>query len=145
MKLPVRLALAGPGTATHTVLVETQPNSLPMTRLFDECDIEFLRALPGHTGKAEAEFRRRRCRIFRAYLLGLRAGFLRELNEPDMPAGAGVLRYRLEFALAMLPAYGRLFRYRWGLGNVDLTDVVQRFDAILAGLRALDSASLLGC
>ena len=143
MKLPVRLALAGPGTASHTVPVKTQPNSLPMTRLFDECDIEFLRSLPGHTGEAEAEFRRRRCRIFRAYLLSLRAGFRRELNELEMPAGIGVLRCRLEFALAMLPAYGRLFRYRWGLGNVDLTDVVQRFDAILTGLRALDSTSLL--
>jgi hypothetical protein len=116
-----------------------------MTRLFDGRDIEFLRALPGYTSKAETEFRRRRCRIFRAYLLSARAGFLHALNDLEMPAGALGLRYRMEFALAMLRAYGRLFRYRWGWGGVDLTDVVQRFDTILAGVRALDSASLLSC
>jgi hypothetical protein len=145
MTLAVRLALAGPAPPPHTVPVKTEPSSLPMTRLFDGRDIEFLRALPGYTGKAETEFRRRRCRIFRAYLLSTRAGFFQALDDLEMPSAAGILRYRMEFALAMLPACGSLIRYRWGLGRVDLTDVVQRFDTILAGVRALDSASPLSC
>ena len=54
----------------------TEAHPVPMIRLFDERDIEFLRAMPGYTGRMETEFRRRRCRIFRGYLRSLRVEFL---------------------------------------------------------------------
>ena len=76
MTLPVRLALEVAGAATDTKLVTTEPQSLPMMRLFDGRDIEFLRTMPGCTEDAVTEFRRRRCRIFRGYLRGLRGEFL---------------------------------------------------------------------
>ena len=144
MSAPVRLALEGRGAATHTGLVTTDPNFQPMMRLFDGRDIEFLRTMPGQTEAGVSEFRRRRCRIFRGYLLSVRAEFLEALTDletrGDGPEDRRELafapfHYRLQFAAAMIPAYVHLFRYRWGLGNADLTGVVQRFDTILEGLR----------
>ena len=119
--------------------------SVPVIRLFDQRDIEFLRALPGYTARMETEFRRRRCRIFRAYLRSLRAQFLAaqiemetlRIESPDVYRQLApiLLRCRMRFAGAMIPAYLCLYLYRWKLGRVGLAPVVQRFEGILGGIR----------
>ena len=114
------------------------PHSVPMIRLFDERDIEFLRAVPGYTARMEAEFRRRRCRIFRGYLRSLRAEFLVAQTELETlriespedyeQLALLVMRCRMRFAWAMIPAYLCLFQYRWQLGSVGLERVVRRLE-----------------
>src|SRR3954469_23876091 len=116
-----------------------------MIRLFDKRDIEFLRGVPGYTRPMEDQFRRRRCRIFRGYLRTLRAEFLAAQTEletlriesPEVYQQVAflVMRCRLRFAYAMVPAYFCLIQYRWELGAADLAAVVQRFESIRDQLR----------
>jgi hypothetical protein len=118
----------------------TEAHPLPMIRLFDERDIEFLRAMPGYTKRMETEFRRRRCRIFRGYLRSLRAEFLvaeTELEtlriaspEDHRHTATMAMRCRARFSGAMIAAYLCLFRYRWHLGGAGLGPVVRRFEVI---------------
>ena len=116
------------------------PHSVPMIRLFDERDIEFLRTVPGYTTSLEAEFRRRRCRIFRGYLRSLRAELLiaqteletLQIESPEDHERLTVvaLRSRMRFAWAMIAAYLSLFQYRWQLGSAGLERVVHRLESI---------------
>jgi len=116
-----------------------------MIRLFDERDIEFLRAIPGYTPHMETQFRRRRCRIFRAYLRSLRAEFLAaqteletlgiESPEDRQELSMIGLRCRMRLSWAMIPAYLCLFQYRWELGRSGLGPVVRRFEAIRGEIR----------
>jgi hypothetical protein len=124
--------------------VSYEPHTLPMTRLFDRRDIEFLRSVPGYTRRGETVFRQRRCWIFREYLASVRAEFTGVIEEiedraEDSPGqqelASWQLRCRMQLEAAMIRAYIGLLRYRWSMGSVHLTDVVQRFDAILADLR----------
>ena len=123
--------------------------SIPVTRLFDQRDILFLRSAPGYHRRMETGFRRRRCRIFRAYLRGLRAEFLAarvelETLRVESPKdyrqlAPMVLRCRLRFAWALIPAYLCLFRYRWELGGSHLEPVVQRLEGVCGEMRRLIS------
>jgi hypothetical protein len=115
-----------------------------MMRLFDSRDIEFLRSVPGYTRRGEAVFRRRRCWIFREYLASIRAEFTGVIEEIEdlVEDSAGrqepaswQLGCRMHLEAAMIAAHISLLRYRWNIGSVHLTDVVQRFDAILTDLR----------
>jgi hypothetical protein len=118
-----------------------------MIRLFDQRDIEFLRAVPGYTRRMETEFRRRRCRIFRGYLRTLRAEFLAAQTEletlriesPEVHQHVAllVMRCRMRFVGAMVPAYLCLFQYWWELGPAELAPVVERFESIRGELRRL--------
>ena len=111
-----------------------------MIRLFDQRDIEFLRSMPGYTARMETGFRRRRCRIFSGYLRSLRAEFLSARIEMDtlriespqdfQQLALIMLRCRMRFVWAMIPAWLCLFRYRWELGPANLAPVVHRFEAI---------------
>jgi hypothetical protein len=121
------------------------PHPDPMIRLFDNRDIEFLRAVPGYTRRMEIEFRRRRCRIFRGYLRTLRAEFLAAQTEletlriesPELHQQVAllVMRCRMRFAWAMVPAYLCLLQYRWELGSAGLGPVVERFEGIRSEIR----------
>jgi hypothetical protein len=114
-----------------------------MARLFDRRDIEFLRNAPGYTRLAEAEFRRRRRGIFRGYLDSMRAEFSSALEEledlaeeaPGQEWPGWTWRCRLQFEATMITAHIRQLRYRWNLGPVQLSDVVQRFDTVLTEIR----------
>jgi hypothetical protein len=118
-----------------------------MIRLFDERDIEFLRAVPGYTKRMETGFRRRRCRIFHGYLRTLRAELLAAQTEletlrieaPEVHPEVAllVMRCRVRFAGALIPAYLCLFKYRWELGSAELGPVVERFERIRGELRRL--------
>src|SRR5260370_27241474 len=111
MTLPVRMALAMPGMGTDTWHVSYEPHSLPMMRLFDSRDIEFLRSVPGYSRRGETVFRRRRCWIFREYLASVRAEFtgviedIEDLAE-DLPGqqelASWQLRCRLQLEAAMI-------------------------------------------
>jgi hypothetical protein len=132
-----RRSLSGTGGLS---MPTTEAHSVPMIRLFDERDIEFLRAMPGYTRQMETEFRRRRCRIFRGYLRSLRAEFLVaeteletlriEFPEDHRQLALTTMSCRLRFAFATIAAYVRLFQYRWDLGGAGLGPVVQRFEDI---------------
>jgi hypothetical protein len=125
---------------TGTATSNSDAHSVPIVRLFDERDIEFLRAMPGYTAHMGTEFRRRRCRIFRGYLRSLKAEFLAAQTELETlriesPAdyrqiALVLLDCRMRFACAMVPAYLRLFQYRWQLGHSSLSRVVQRFEQL---------------
>jgi hypothetical protein len=114
--------------------------SIPVIRLFDQRDILFLRSAPEYNRRMETGFRCRRCRIFRAYLRGVRAEFQSARSELETVRAESpkdyrqlapmVLRCRVRFAWAMIPAYLSLFRYRWGLGGSRLGPVVQRLDEV---------------
>ena len=120
-------------------------HSIPVIRLFDQRDIQFLRSAPGYDRHMETGFRRRRCRIFRAYLRGLRTEFqaarieleaLRVRSPKDYWRLAPmVLRCSMRLAWAMIPAYLCLLRYRWALGGSGLEPVVQRFDGVCSEMR----------
>ena len=135
-------SISGPDRPTEPA---EEAHSLPIIRLFDERDIDFLRAVPGFTPRMETAFRRRRCRIFRGYLRSLRAEFLEaqteletwriESPEDRQPLAQMVLRCRMRFAWAMIPAHLRLFQYRWKLGGSGLGPVVRRFEAIRGEIR----------
>jgi hypothetical protein len=119
--------------------------SIPVIRLFDQRDILFLRSAPGYHPRMETEFRRRRCRVFRAYLRGLRAEFLAarielETLRVESPKeyrqlAPMVLRCRIRFAWALIPAYLCLVRYRWELGGSRLEPVVQRLEVVGGEMR----------
>jgi hypothetical protein len=121
------------------------PLSLPMIRLFDQRDIQFLRAVPGYTARTETEFRRRRCSIFRAYLRSLKAEFLSaqiemetlriESPEDYRQLALIMLRCRMQLAWAMIPAYLCIFQYWSTLGGAGLGPVVQRLEAIRRQIR----------
>lgn len=131
--------IAGPG------MPPTEAHSVPMMRLFDERDIEFLRAVPGYTRRMETEFRRRRCRIFRGYLRSLRVEFLVaqteletmgiEFPEDRQQLALMVMSCRTRFNCAMIAAYLSLFQYRWDLGGAGLGPVVRRFEEIRGEIR----------
>ena len=120
-------------------------SSIPVIRLFDQRDILFLRSAAGYNRRMETEFRRRRCRVFRAYLRGLRAGLLADRFELETlrvrsskdyrQLAPRLLRCRIRFAWALIPAYLCFFRYRWGLGVTRLEPVVQRLEAVCGGMR----------
>jgi hypothetical protein len=133
-----------PSPATAAVPAADAP-SIPVIRLFDDRDILFLRSAPGYNRRMETGFRRRRCRIFSAYLRGLRAEFqaarieleaLRVESPKDYRRLAPmVLRCRMRFAWAMIPAYLCLLRYRWELGGPRLEPVVQRLEVVCGEMR----------
>jgi len=142
--------------ADRAAVRAVDPHPVPMMRLFDERDIEFLRTLPGHTARMEAEFRRRRCRIFRGYLRSMRADLLiaqTELETLRIESPADyeqiallVMRCRMRFAWAMIPAYFSLFRYRWQLGSAGLEPVVRGLEDIRGEIRnGIPRISFRGC
>jgi hypothetical protein len=77
--IPVEKTRSFPSARTAMPSADTL--SVPMSRLFDQRDVEFLRAMPGYSARMETQFRRRRCRIFRAYLRSLQAEFLTAQTE----------------------------------------------------------------
>ena len=135
---------SSPSPATAAMPAADAP-SIPVIRLFDQRDILFLRSAPGYHPRMETRFRRRRCRVLRAYLLGLRAEFLAarvelETLRVESPKdyrqlAPMVLRCRLRFAWALIPAYLCLFRYRWELGGPRLQPVVERLDRVRGEVR----------
>ena len=123
----------------------------PMMRLLDSGDIEFLRSQPGFAPKMATKLRIQRCQIFRGYLRCLNDDFQRVClavkilmlqSWHDRPDLAGVLIYRqATFVLGMLAVQLRLFLYRWGICEVDVTNLVKIFDLMRLELRSVVPAA----
>src|SRR5260370_15315191 len=104
---------------------------LPMMRLLDSGDIEFLRSQAGFTPKMESKLRAQRCQIFRGYLRCLDKDFKQvcmalklvmvqsQHDRPDL--SAVLIHHQIMFTSGMLTVYFRLFLYRWGICTVDVT------------------------
>jgi len=127
----------------------------PMMWLLDSSDIEFLRSQPGYTRDMESKLRAQRCLVFRGYLRCLNGDFQRVCtalkllmvqSHQDRPDLANVLMHQqMQFATGMLWIQFRLVLYRWGICNVDVTDLVRIFDGMRAELCSLvPSAAAVG-
>jgi hypothetical protein len=124
----------------------------PMIRLLDGEDLEFLRSQPGFTPEMATKLRVQRCQIFRAYLQCLNADFGRVCtaikvlmlqsrdDRPDL--AAALVRYQARFVLSMALIQFRVVLFRWGLGAVDVSSLVQIFDRISLELRSMVPAAV---
>src|ERR1700744_1424149 len=112
----------------------------PMMRLLDREDLEFLRSQPGFTPKMASKLRAQRCQIFRGYLRSLKGDFdriciaikilmLQARNDrPDL--AAALVRHQATFATRMAIIHFHLVLYRWGIGTVDVSSLVNIFDSV---------------
>lgn len=119
----------------------------PMLRLLSDDEFRFLGNQDGMSPKLAAQFRRQRCQIFRGYLRSLSRDYSRvsialkllmmQANT-DRPDLAEVLvRGRLAFTFAMLMAHTNLTLYSFGLGNVNVSELLRLFDGMRVELRSL--------
>ena len=125
---------------------------LPMKRLLALEDLRFLRAQRGFNRAMATEFRVQRCRIFRSYLACLQADYRRvcmalkiimvqsRYDRPDL--ATLLIRSHRAFTLGILIVYGRLLLYRWGLGSVEVGELLRLFDVARLELRSLVPAQL---
>jgi hypothetical protein len=119
----------------------------PMLRLLNQEDLHFLRAQPGFTPRMATDFRIQRCQLFQEYLRDLDSDFKRICMalkvlmvqaEHDRPDLASVLmRNQMTFAYGMTMVQFQLMFYRYGVGTVDITDLVKLLDGLRLELRAL--------
>jgi hypothetical protein len=99
-----------------------------------------------------SRLRAQRCQIFRGYLRCLDMDFQRvctalklvlvqsEQDRPDL--SAVLVHHQIMFASGLLALYFRLFLYRWGIGTVEVTRLVQIFDVMRIELRNLVPAAM---
>lgn len=120
---------------------------LPMTRLLDDSDMEFLSRQTGFDSKMATRLRIQRCHIFGCYLSSLNQDFgqcchaLKLLmihstsDRPDL--ALLLLRKQIMFRLCMLRARWRLALYSRGIGCVDVACLMRLFDSVCLELQGL--------
>ncbi len=119
----------------------------PMMRLLDTSDVKFLRSQPGFTPAMVRRLRSQRVQVFKGYLRCLSLDFNRVCaaiklimlqSRRDRPELAEALvRHQFLFTSGMLMVHFRLLLYRFGIGGVDVTTLVQIFDITRAELRTM--------
>ena len=119
----------------------------PMLRLLDPAELDFLRAQPGFKPGMESRHRTQRARLFREYLRSLEDDFgnicealkiLMVQSAHDRPDLASILlRNQVSFAYGLTLVQVRLLGYRYGLGTVDIGDLLKAFDGLRLELRTL--------
>jgi hypothetical protein len=119
----------------------------PMMRLLDTDDEVFLSSQPGFTPGMIRRLRSQRAQVFQGYLRSLSLDFnricaaiklLMMQSRRDRPELAEALvRQQVLFASGMLLVRGRLWLYRFGFGDVDVSSLVAIFDVTRAELRNL--------
>jgi len=124
---------------------------LPMLRLLDARDFQFLRSQPGYTPQMASRFRRQRVQAFRAYLRLLVADFGRvdtalqvilAQSEGERPELASVLwERRLRFACGVMLVRCRLVLFGWGCPGMDAAGLIRLFDSMRQELHTLVPAS----
>jgi hypothetical protein len=110
----------------------------PMLRLLSEEDYKFFAAQRGITSQAVRRFRQERRRVFRSYLRNLVKDFHRLhlaarmtliYSAVDRPELAQVLMtQRLTFALALMKVEYRLVLHTFGIGAVDVRELLGALD-----------------
>jgi hypothetical protein len=123
----------------------------PMMRLLDGRDLEFLSTQPGFNPRMAARIRAQRCHIFRGYLRCLSSDFRRVsaalklimlTSQRDRADLAGtLLRQQIAFGWGLVVVNVRLVVYRWGIGTVDVSSLVQIFDSVRIELRTMIPAA----
>jgi len=125
----------------------------PMLRLLDESEIRSLQAQPGFTPKMAATFRRQRCQIFRGYLRSLHGDFGRIClalkllmihageDRPDL--ASTLVRGQIAFACVMALVQVRVALYSFGIGTVNVSDLLNVFDGLRVELRTLVPANMM--
>ena len=106
-----------------------------------------MRAQPDFTKQMASSFRIQRCQVFEEYLRHLDNDFKRVCmalkvlmvcSAHDRPDLASVLlRSQLTFAYGMIVVRFQMVLYRYGVGNVDVTALVELFDGWRLELRTL--------
>lgn len=125
------------GTASNP----TSPLALrPMARLLEESDFRFLASQPGFTPKIASTLRRRRIRVFRAYLDALAGEFNalhRELRimalyaETDRSDFAATLvRYKLNFGFNLFLVRLRMAFFWLGIQPADTSVLVSTIESM---------------
>jgi len=119
----------------------------PMLRMLDEGDIEFLRSQPGFTPSMAKKLRTQRTQIFRGYLRSLETDFERvcaaiklvmlQSNHDRADLAEALIRQQVTFACSMLAVRCRLYLYSFGLGSVEVSQLVKIFDGLRVELRTL--------
>ena len=118
-----------------------------MERLLNDSDFRFLATQPGFSPQLGRRFRTQRRRIFRSYLRNLRKDFgamslavqalILHAGEDRGDLAAALMRQRLVFMLGMLAIEARLLLHAFGVGAVDVGDMVESFEAMQAQIRLL--------
>jgi hypothetical protein len=119
----------------------------PMLRLLNQEDLHFLQAQPDFTKQMASTFCIQRCQIFEGYLRDLDNDFKRVCmalkvlmvcSAHDRPDLASVLvRSQMTFAYGIIVVRFQMVLYRYGVGNVDVTALVELFDGWRLELRTL--------
>jgi hypothetical protein len=119
----------------------------PMLRMLEGGDIEFLRSQPGSTPSMTRKLRAQRTQIFRGYLKSLESDFarvcsaikliMRQWKHDRSELAETLIRQQITFACSMLGVRVRLLLYSWGIGGVDVTQLVKLFDSMRVELRSL--------
>ena len=154
------LLLRNMGPAGHSLPVTAEwigtlsvDRYLPMMHLLDDRDMYFLRSQPGYTPRMESNLRAQRSQIFAGYLRCLTTDFRRVCaalklvmvqSQQDRPELAALLvRQECMFAAAMILVRVRLFLYGHGLSSVDVSSLLENFDALRTELRSMMPSPVL--
>ncbi len=117
----------------------------PMERLLAEGDYSYLAAQRGLNPKVAKKLRSDRRRIFRTYLRDLRRDFFRvhsllsELmlhsteDRPDL--AVALVRHKWGFTMAIARVEVRLIVHQFGLGSVEVPELLRALDTLTAELR----------
>jgi len=124
----------------------------PMLRLLDEEDFRFIRGQPGFTPEMATKLRIQRCQIFRGYLRNMDADFKHicmaikgillhsKIDRPDL--AFALVQRQMVFAYRKMTIQFQVVLFRYGLGTVDVTDLVKLFDGMRLELRTLVPAEV---
>jgi hypothetical protein len=119
----------------------------PMLRLLDDGDLEFLRSQPGFTPAMAVKLRVQRCQVFGDYLQCLTADFNRVgtalkivvlqsgRDRPEL--ASAIVQQQMLFSCGLVTVHFRMFLYRWGICNVDVTSLVKVFDGLRLELQSM--------
>ena len=119
----------------------------PMLRLLDGAEIRFIRSHSSADSGFIAQFWRERCRILQQYLASLTTDFTRVLaalklvmtqasrDRPDL--AALLIRSQATFAVCMVLAHVQMQLYRFGIGTVNIGELLNVFEAMRRELRTL--------
>ena len=115
----------------------------PLGTLLREDDFTFLRSMRGFEPSMERELRLRRVRICQSFLREMREDFLRLQGVGQALLAAGqtesgfqdeLFRQRVRFSQAWWSVRLQLIGYRFGLGHVDATGLIQSLSSSAARL-----------
>jgi hypothetical protein len=111
-----------------------------MLRLLDEADYKFLASQPGYSKKFIENLRAERRSIFRAYLRNLVRDFHRlhlaarmvliYAPQDRSDLAMTLVRQRVLFTFAILAVEYRLFLHTFGIGTVDVRNVIAALDSM---------------